>query len=150
MAIDTYTHNQDTIIDNYTKQLLSKNDDDEIDVELYGYPAEHLDDPREKNNSLINEQCDALIDGNDYFGFKMCSVINGNFYPGNILSYTRPMLLLDFGMKKAYINTKKLQSLLYDHIENAVIKTQPQGEIFYVKLSKQMLLDNILINSGAF
>lgn len=143
MAVTKYQQEQDTIIDDLIKQLLGKEQDEELDIELYGYPADYLDDPKTKHSKPLSERYNALIDGNDYIGFKICSVINGDFRLGSIFYYTQPLLLLDFGLKKAYINTKKLKSLLYDQVDAAVIKTSHQGDALYVKLNKRLLLDSI-------
>lgn len=131
------------IVDDLIKSLLAKTEYDEnLEIELNGYPADYLDDPTDIGDSAINEEYNSLIDGNRYLGFVYCYTGQSGFKLGDILNTEEPQYLLDFGMKKAWIDTKKLRSLIKDNSGNGWTKQTRNGIQFFIKVPVQLLLDS--------
>lgn len=53
-----------------------------------------------------------------------------------------PMYQVQIGEKPMYIEGKKLRELLLDNAGNGVVRDTPYGNIFVIKVGRQLLLDN--------
>ena len=55
-----------------------------------------------------------------------------------------PLYQVQLGEQPIYIDGKKLRQLLLDNTDNGVIRETPYGNLFVIKVGRQMLLDNRL------
>lgn len=53
-------------------------------------------------------------------------------------------IILEFGMKKAYVSAKKLKSVLYSKANEGRVVATPTGELFQIIVPYQLLLDNAI------
>jgi len=140
MTADTelYEPTNEEIIANLIDKLLDKTEDRKLDVELYGYLANVLDSPQPKKTVVEGNQPNELIE------VEIMRTVNGEVILGKAFRSSAPILLLDFGIKKAWIKTKRLRSLIHSHKGQGEIIHVFGGEKFIVRLSKQLLLDNCI------
>ena len=139
-AVNTEYHEptNEEIIAHFIDQLLDKTEDRKLDVELYGYPSNVLDSPQPKKTVMEGNQPNELID------VEIMRTVNGEVILGKAFRSYAPMLSLDFGMKKVWIKTKRLRSLIHSHKGQGEIIPVFGGEKFVIRLSRGLLLDNCL------
>ncbi|WP_276131928.1 hypothetical protein [Polluticoccus soli] len=134
--------NPDQIVDEMIRQLLAKPEsDEELEIELFGYPADYLDDPMQKRRRL-REYREIERDYGKYIEFEVMTTCNGNVRIGIAYRSKAPLMLLDFGIRKAYIATKKLKYLLDVYASKSYMRSFGNKETFIIKLPTRLLLDN--------
>lgn len=135
-----YPIHQDEISE-LIKQLLDKTEDRNMKVDLYGYPSDYLTDPlRSIKKILTNEGITYKASGS--MSFMVLSTLGNEIIVGGALQSPGKSLILDFGMRKAWINKQKLKSLINLHVSNGFMYSTNDGDGFYVKLPIQLLLDH--------
>ena len=132
----------DRIIEDYLNVLLSTDMEDDIDLELDSQPEDILTPGTRQKLPTFEAATHGLTDGSDYVGFEIFRCNGDTFTLGQVVKTPAQSYLLEFGGKQHVIMTKKLRSLLYDNLHKAYTGTIGNDKTFFVKLNKQLLLDN--------
>lgn len=130
------------IIDEYISQLLAKTEeDDSLDIELYGYPADYLDNPRYKRTRkqvFKNRFFEGMV---RFVEIVVMKDAGDDILIGNVFASKTQVFLVDVGGRKLKIAAKKLRSLLDANVCNGRVITTKDGDVFVIRLDTRLLLD---------
>lgn len=127
------------IVNDMIKQLLRNKREEELRIELDGYPADFLDDPIKKR--MKTESYKHMIDGEDYIRFKVFTMTDDDMQLSDLYSTDRPYYCFSVNGKRMSMQTVKLQKLLYKG-GDSTFRRDASGEGFYLKIKVKQLLES--------
>ena len=126
---------EDELVDDMINKLLSKERDDQMRIDIEGYPADVL------SGKSIYEAYHPVLDGDNYFKieiirFKGEEHIRG-FYDNGMGPY-----VINIEGKHYWFSPKKMDKILNDNIQNGTTDRSVNEEAFYIRVPKRCLMDN--------
>ena len=135
-------YSKNEIYNSEIKNLLDRTEDEELNKELYGLPKDCLDSPSMRNPTLNNKLRNILRqlaeDTSDHVDIEVLAFDeNGSINESSCLSGQGDFMMVD----NIRISTPKLIKLITKHAGDSFVKVNGNGEAFYVRINRHLLLD---------
>ncbi len=128
-------------------QMLTPDEEEDRDMQPNGqYKSDYLSLPSDKRGVLkgLFEEGRAISANKNIIAFPLCGHVCDKFFTNDLLLTDAPLYQLTIDGVIYYIEGVKFRQLLNDNMNNSSIREVHGGDILFIKVNRQRLLDSAI------